>query len=235
MSNGCEMNSMLFLLFLASVAMVATHVVPALPSNRQRLVGKLGEKGYQGLYSLVAVVTTVGMVYAFNRSPLEFVWEPGAFVSRLPMVLMPLAFILLVTGVLTRNPTAIGQEGKLTSDTSARGIVRITRHPFLWAIILWSISHIAANGDVASIFFFGGFLGLAVFGSIGIDKKRAARHGEQWIRFVDVTSNIPFVAILSGRNRMVWSEIGWTKPAIGIAAYVGVVITHRWLFGVTPY
>lgn len=229
------MNSMLFLLFLASVAMVTTHVVPALPSIRQRLVGKLGERGYQGLYSLVAIITTVGMVYAFNRSPLVFVWDPGALIKRIPAVLMLLAFILLVTGVMTRNPTVFGQEGKLSSDTPARGIVRITRFPFLWATILWSISHIAANGDIASIIFFGGFFGLAVFGSIGIDKKRAAKYGEQWTRFAAVTSNFPFVAILSGRNRLMLSEIGWLAPAIGVASYVGVVLAHRWLFGVPPY
>ncbi len=229
------MDSMLLFLILASVAMVATHVVPALPSIRQRLAGMLGERGYQGVFSLVALVVIVAMVYAFNRSPLEFIWEPGSMVKRLPAVLMPLAFILLVTGLLTRNPTVFGQENRLNSETPARGIVRITRYPFLWATILWSVSHIAANGDVASIAFFGGFFGLAVFGAIGIDKKRAAKYGEQWTRFADVTSNIPFAAILSGRNHLVWSEIGWTKPAIGIAAYVAMTMAHYWMFGVTPY
>ncbi|MEE8388350.1 MAG: NnrU family protein [Acidiferrobacterales bacterium] len=229
------MNTMLLFLILASVAMIATHVVPALPSIRQRLVGMLGERGYQGVFTLVALVAITAMVYAFNRSPLEFIWEPGPIVKRLPAVLMPLAFILLVTGLLTRNPTMFGQESRLDSDTPARGIVRITRYPFIWATILWSVSHIAANGDIASIVFFGGFLGLAVFGAIGIDKKRAAKYGEQWTRFADVTSNIPFAAILSGRNRLVWSEVGWTKPVIGIAAYVAMILAHRWLFGVMPY
>lgn len=229
------MNSMLSLLLLASVAMVATHVIPALPSVRPRLVGTFGEAGYQGLYSLVALITIIGMIYVFNRSPLEIIWEPSALVKRIPAVFMLLAFMLLVTGVLTRNPTVYGQESALDSDTPARGIVRITRYPFLWATILWSISHIAANGDVASIIFFGGFFGLAVFGSIGIDKKRAAKYGKQWTRFADVTSNIPFVAILSGRNRLVLSEIGWLKPAIGVASYVGIVLAHLWLFGVPPY
>lgn len=229
------MDSMILLLLLASIAMVVTHVVPALPTVRQFLTGRLGERVYQGLYSLVALIMIVGMVYAFNRSPHEVVWEPGALAMRIPSVLMPLAFILLVTGVLTRNPTMFGQDSQLDSGAPARGIVRITRYPLLWATILWSVSHIAANGDVASIIFFGGFLGLSVFGSIGIDKKRAARYGDQWIHFANVTSNIPFVAILSGRTRLVWSEIGWIKPAIGIIAYVGMVISHRWLFGVLPY
>lgn len=229
------MDSMIQLLLLASVAMVATHVVPALPTVRHYLTGKLGEGVYQALYSLVAVIMIFAMIYTFNRSPQEVVWESGAMLKRIPSVLMPLAFILLTTGALSRNPTMFWQDSQLDSDTPARGIVRITRYPLLWAVILWSIGHIAANGDMASIIFFGGFLGLSVFGSIGIDKKRAAKYGDQWKQFAIVTSNIPFVAIISGRNRLVWSEIGWVKPAIGIIAYVGMIISHRWLFGVLPH
>ncbi|MFV1997287.1 MAG: NnrU family protein [Acidiferrobacterales bacterium] len=229
------MNSMFVLLLLASVTLVVTHIVPALPTVRLRLVAALGERGYQAVYSLVAVVTIVGMVYTFNRSPLELVWESAALVKRLSAAFILLAFILLVTGVLTRNPTAMGQESQLDSDAPARGIVRITRYPFLWAVILWSASHIATNGDVASMIFFGSFFGLAVLGSIGIDKKRAVKYGAQWTRFTAATSNIPFVAILSGRNRLVLSEIGWIKPTIGVASFAGVVLAHRWLFGVLPY
>jgi len=233
------MNSMLLLLLLASVALVVTHVIPALPSTRRRLVAVIGEAGYQGVYSLVALLTIVAMVYAFNRSPLEIFWEPSAFVKRIAAVFMLLAFIFLVTGLMTRNPTIFGQESTLDDDIPARGIVRITRYPFLWATILWSTSHIAANGDMASIIFFGGFFGgffgLAVLGSMGIDKKRAAKYGDQWRRFADTTSNIPFAAILSGRNKLILSEIGWVKPAISIAFYSGTIMAHLWLFGVTPY
>ena len=42
-------------------------------------------------------------------------------------------------------------------------------------------------------------------------------------------------AIAQGRNRLVWREIGWTRPAIGLAAFALFFAAHRWLFGVSPY
>lgn len=56
-----------------------------------------------------------------------------------------------------------------------------------------------------------------------------------WQRFAAVTSHIPFVAIAQGRNRLVLAEIGWAKPAIGLALYALVFWAHPWLFGARPY
>jgi uncharacterized membrane protein len=46
-----------------------------------------------------------------------------------------------------------------------------------------------------------------------------------------VTSNVPFVAIAQGRNRIVWREIGWLRPAIGIAVFVLAFFLHPWISG----
>ena len=51
---------------------------------------------------------------------------------------------------------------------------------------------------------------------------------------VTVTSHVPFVAIAQGRNHLAWREIGWLRPAIGIAAFVVLLAAHPWLFGVSP-
>jgi uncharacterized membrane protein len=53
--------------------------------------------------------------------------------------------------------------------------------------------------------------------------------------FAAVTSNIPFVAIAQGRNRIVWCEIGWAKPLIGLALFFAFFFLHPWLFGARPY
>ena len=47
-----------------------------------------------------------------------------------------------------------------------------------------------------------------------------------WPRFAAVTSHVPFVAILQGRNRLVWREIGWLRPAIGLAVFFAVLAIH---------
>jgi uncharacterized membrane protein len=47
-----------------------------------------------------------------------------------------------------------------------------------------------------------------------------------WARFAALTSNVPFVAIAQGRNRIVWREIGWLRLVIGIGAYLGTLLIH---------
>jgi len=54
-------------------------------------------------------------------------------------------------------------------------------------------------------------------------------------RFAAVTSHLPFVAIAQRRNRIVWREVGWLRPLIGLAAFFAFYFLHPWLFGVRPY
>ena len=57
----------------------------------------------------------------------------------------------VVIGLTTPNPTAVAQEGRVGQPP--RGIVRITRHPFLTGVGLWALLHLISNGDVASLVF----------------------------------------------------------------------------------
>ena len=63
---------------------------------------------------------------------------------RWPAVaLVFLGFVLGVAGLLTPGPTLAGFESKgLAQAEPARGVLRITRHPFLWGVagaILWKL------------------------------------------------------------------------------------------------
>jgi uncharacterized membrane protein len=218
-------------LVVATAAFIATHFVPSTPL-RAALVGRIGERAYLGLYSLVALVTLVWMARAFVHAPLQPLW-PG--LRHLPSAVMPFAFILLACGLLERNPTAVMQEGLLKSADPARGMIRVTRHPVMWSFMLWSGAHVLARGELNSTVFFGGFLLLAALGTVLIDRRKAARLGEDWKRFAAVTSNLPFVAIVQGRNRLAWREIGWWRPLVGLATFAVVFPLHPWLFGVRPY
>jgi uncharacterized membrane protein len=136
---------------------------------------------------------------------------------------MPLVFILLACGY-ARNPTMVGADRLLKSEDPGRGIIRITRHPIMWAILLWAATHILARGDVRALVFFGGFLVLAALGTVLIDRRKSSNPDFQ--RFKAVTSNIPFVAVAQGRNRIVWREIGWLRPAAGLAVFFLVLLVH---------
>ena len=208
-------------LVIATAAFLATHFVTSTPL-RPRLVAAIGEWPYRGIYSLVAFVTLGWMIWAYTGASRETLWVG---VRQIPYVVMPLVFILLACGYW-RNPTMVGADKLLKSEDPARGMIRITRHPIMWALMLWAASHIAARGDVRSVVFFGGFLALAGLGTILMDARKKRALGQDWARFSSVTSNLPFVAIAQGRNRIVWREIGWLRPLVGLAVFFGVLAVH---------
>jgi uncharacterized membrane protein len=215
-------------LALATAAFLATHFVSSTPL-RSKLIGALGERPYLGLYSLVATVTFVWMIIAFAGAPRGPLWTGWRL---LPVFLMPIAFVLIACA-FARNPTAVGAEKLLKSDEPARGMIRVTRHPLMWGLILFSASHVLAGGSLRALIFFGGFLVLAALGSLSMDARKKAN--PDWPRFAAVTSHIPFVAIAQGRNRLDLAEIGWARPLAGLAVFVALFFAHPWLFGARPY
>jgi hypothetical protein len=119
-----------------------------------------------------------------NAFYIENVWlwqVPGA--QHLAAPVMLIAFLLAVVGMRSRNPTSVGQEGTFTRDPEARGIQRITRHPFLCGVVLWSALHASINGDVASLVLFTTFLVVALIGMRSIDRKRERALGDAWARY----------------------------------------------------
>jgi uncharacterized membrane protein len=97
----------------------------------------------------------------------------------------------------------VGAEALLKSEDPARGIIRA--------------------GLLRGLFI------LAALGTLLMDARKASN--PDWKRFAAVTSHVPFVAIAQGRNRIVWREIGWLRPAIGIALFVAAFFLHPWLSG----
>lgn len=220
-------------LALATMAFLVTHYVASTPL-RGALVTSLGEPPYLGAYSLVSFLTLGWMIYAYRHAPFMPLWQvPG--LKLWPLFVMPFALILLACGLMGRNPTAVRQESALRAEEPARGILRVTRHPVMWGFALWAAVHVLARGDAASVIFFGGFLVLALSGTVLIDVRKANTLGEDWTRFAAVTSNIPFRAIAEGRNRFGLAEIGWAKILIGLVLYAALFALHPALFGARPY
>lgn len=207
------------MLVAATVAFLATHFVTSTPL-RPALVSAMGEWPYRGLYSLVAFVTLGWMIWAYGAAPRELLWSGW---RQIPYVVMPLAFVLIACGYW-RNPTMVGADKLLKSDDPARGIIRVTRHPIMWGVMLWAVAHMLARGDLKSLVFFGGLLAVAAVGTLAMDRRK--RSNPDWPRFAAVTSHIPFVAIAQHRNRLVWREIGWLRPAMGLAAFFAVLAFH---------
>lgn len=220
-------------LLIATVVFLAAHYVSSTPL-RARLISALGANGYLVLYSAAAVATLVPMVWAYLRAPFIGLWYVPAL-RYAPLIVMPVAMVLIVSGLMTRNPTLVGQERLLRTDEPARGMLRVTRHPMMWGIALWAAAHALARGDAASLVFFGAFLVLALSGTALIDRRKQTTLGADWQRFAAATSNVPFAAIADGRNRFSAGEIGWGRLLAGLALYALLLWLHPLLFGAPPY
>jgi uncharacterized membrane protein len=77
-------------------------------------------------------------------------------------------------------------------------------------------------------------MALGVFGTVSIDAKRKKALGAKWDAFAAQTSNIPFGAILTGRQKLSLGEIGLWRLALAVAIWAGLLWAHPMLFGVSP-
>jgi uncharacterized membrane protein len=168
---------------------------------------------------------------AFRSAPFDPLWVAGPLARHVPLVLMPFALLLIVGGVSTPNPTAVGQGPDADAPEPAHGILRVTRHPLMWGIAIWAIAHILANGDLASLVFFGAFAALALGGTLLIDAKRTRLNERGWGVFLQRTSNLPLGAVLQGRQKLVLREITGRQWLVTAALYLLLILVHPLLFG----
>ena len=125
---------------------------------RERAVAVIGEGPYKGLYSLIAAVglalTVVG--YGLARQAPTVLYLPPVWTRHLALLLLLPVFPLLLAAYLP---------GRLRTAA---------RHPMLAAVKLWALAHLLANGMLADLLLFGGFLTWAVVDRISL-KRRPAR------------------------------------------------------------
>lgn len=221
-------------LILAVLVFLATHAIPAAKPIRAALVGRWGERAYLVAYSMLSLATLVWLGAAYARAPYLEIWPPAAWTRWLPLLVMPFACIFLVAALISPNPLSIGGRSR-GFDAARPGIAAVTRHPLIWAFVLWAVAHIPANGDVASLILFGLLLALSLAGPPSLDAKRRASLGEErWRHLARVTSGFPFVAIISGRARLRLRDIGPWPIIGGLLLYVLLILLHAPLIGVSP-
>ncbi len=222
-------------LVLACGLFLGIHFFVSGTALRGVIVGRIGEGPYRGLFSLASAGALAWLIYAYGAAPFVPLWDRNAVLDWSAIAVMLPAMLLLVAGLTTRNPTLAGQENTLKRDSPAVGIVKLTRHPFLWSVALWGVAHLLVNGDGASLILFGGLTLLALIGPHLIDAKRARRSPEAWARFAAVTSWLPFAAIAQGRTSLSPGEIGWWRLLLGLVLYTLLVGgLHLVAFGASP-
>lgn len=181
------MTPQLGLLFFA-IAFVGTHFLMSHPL-RGPLVRSVGEGPFRGIYVIVSLITFGLMIYFYRiigREPP--LWAAGDGIWLVGTLLIWFASILFV-GSFIRNPAFPGARGPVGGPS---GVFAITRHPMMWSFAIWSIVHLAVVAMPKALVLDGAILLLALGGSVGQDRKKAAQMGEAWHEWTAQTAFIPF-------------------------------------------
>ncbi len=170
----------------------ALHLTTATPAVRLRVVERIGENAWRGVVALGSLAAVILICSGWGDAPNAVVFAPSALAIKLAPVLVPVALILFVIGA-----------GNLKAH-----IRHALRHPMLVGVILWSATHLLANGGWRETLLFGSFLVFSIYAvcSLVFAGKRAA-----------------FVA------EWKWDAIG---AGVGLFVAIGVMHSHKWLFGV---
>lgn len=181
------------LLIIGLALFVGIHLVPARPALRAAFVGRLGLNGYKIAFSLASALGLALIVLGYAQAPREQIFQPSETARLALPAAMGVAFVLMATAY------APGR------------IRRLLRHPMLASVLIWSVLHLLANGDLASNSLFGTFAVWSVFAILSAEKR-----GQK----------------LGGARASLRADI--IAAAIGLAAYVAVLFLHEPLFGVSP-
>jgi len=135
------------------VLFIGVHLFPSLPGTKDGLTQKLGTRGYKGLFALASLIGMIVIVMGMGRVEWTLLWVAPVWGRALTLSAMPFVIVLLCAAHMPCN------------------IKRIIRHPMLWAVVLWSMLHLTANGDLASTILFGGFALFSIIMMILINRR----------------------------------------------------------------
>ena len=212
----------LFLLLL--LGFIVSHIALATPPLRDQLVARLGATGFMIGYSILSLALLFGAVQAYQGVPDRQLWTAGPLAYLVSNVVMLVASILFAGSLTPANRALAGVPVK--GPAAPSGVMRITRHPMMWAFGLWAIVHILLSGNLPTVLFAGGIGVLALVGSAFQDGKKRRAMGADWAAYEEKTSYWPLGAQLSGRQP--WSSL-WPGPlpvGLGIALYLALTWAH---------
>ena len=140
-------------LFMAGIIMFfGVHFAPSAPV-KAIMIGKVGEIKFKGMFSLISVIGLGLIIYGFSQTEFQLLWTPEPWGRSAAIVTMPIATILMCAAEIPSN------------------FKRLVRHPMLLGVSLWGLSHLAANGDLASTILFSSFLVFSIIDILILNRR----------------------------------------------------------------
>ncbi len=188
------------LLIAGLILFLGVHSVRIFADDwRTQIIAQHGEKKWKGLYTLVAIAgfALIAIGYGIARSTPVVLWEPPFWGRHLAILLNLLAVVLITAAFVPRNSI----KAKLG-------------HPMILSVKVWALAHLLANGTLADLLLFGGFLVWAVLDFRSSSKRDRAAATE---RAPGATAN---TVLTVGLGALLWLAL--------------LYWLHAWLIGVAP-
>jgi uncharacterized membrane protein len=147
-------------LIVGLVTFLGIHSVSIFaPAWRDSMVARIGALSWRGVYSVVSIVSFLVLVHGCGLARQEpvVIYQPPIWMRHVSMLLMLPAFVLLLAAYLP---------GRIKAKV---------KHPMLAATKTWAVAHLLANGMLADVLLFGGFLLWAVLDRISVGRRPVVR------------------------------------------------------------
>lgn len=132
------------LLITGMIIFFGVHLIPVFKC-KQSIINRLGKKPYMGIFALISALGLGLMIYGKGQAEFIPLWQPLAWNHWVPIIVMwPTAVIFVWAEIPCSMKTRL-------------------RHPMLLGIVLFTASHLFANGDLATVLLFASFGIYAIF------------------------------------------------------------------------
>lgn len=210
----------------AFAAFFLTHSIPIRPPLRPWAVARLGHAGFGIAYSALSLAVLAWLIAAAGRAPYVPLWDWAPWQNHVVLAVMLPVCVILSLAIARPNPFSFGGAQNDRFDPARPGIVRLTLHPLLLALGIWSAAHILPNGDLAHVILFGTFAGFAMLGGRLVDRRRQREMGQRWHDLRAALSECPASLSLTTDTLL--------RLAAGLMLYAGLIWLHPLVIGVDP-
>jgi len=210
------------------------HILPAM-NAREWMIRKIGNPAYMVLFSLASTFGMVWLITAYRNAPASTpLYEASPALNWFTIAAMLIPLIFVVSGTTSRNSSSILGKEALKTSHHWNDIFAITRHPVMWAIMIWAGLHLLNRPDLTSALLFGPLALLAIAGSFRQEIRKRKEFRDAWQDFASHTSFVPFAGILSGKAKLHLRELGAWKIVVAVGIWLVLIAGHLPIIGVSP-